>query len=74
MARRFSSSMLFPQQQAVQQRIPTAMVPALTAVVLLPMSAGQIAWQQHVFQLAVAQAKAALEPPRYVRRFLASWN
>lgn len=49
---------------------PTA--PANLVVFQLPPA--QAAWQQHVYQLALAKARAALAPPRYVRQFLASMN
>ena len=45
---------------------------APVAVVLIQLSPAQAAWQQHVYQLALAKAQAALATPRYIRRFLAS--
>lgn len=43
-------------------------------MVLIQLPPAQAAWQQLVYHLALAQAKAALEPPRYIRRYLASMN
>lgn len=43
-------------------------------VVLFQLPPAQAAWQQHVYQMALAKARAALAPPRYVRLFLASMN
>lgn len=54
-----------------QQR---ARVSAGAGVVLIQLPPTQAAWQQHIYQLAVAKARAALAPPRYISRFLASMN
>lgn len=56
------------------QVIPAPQVPHGAAVVLLQLTPAQIVWQQYVYRLAVEKARQSLEPPRYVRRFLASWN